>query len=218
MDCPPVTTLEQAEAELPSSILPVQGLRRGADGRLTEDALRTIVDGLKSRGLDVTDGATKAKILGDLVKLLCSVNAQYQFLMKELVDRVQRGVPITEKFLSTILKKNEFLSDILVLSRHLHTVSVFDGSSEFIEGWQNTPTAAVEGGPPPKAMEGFFTSLQAEKEMLETRSMEQLRKHMVEVTGQKNKQASNYLGLYGFLNLVAVGMLIYVTGVMNTER
>jgi hypothetical protein len=35
---------------------------------------------------------------------------------------------------------------------------------------------------------------------------------MVEVTKEKNKQASNYLGLYGFMNLVAVGLLLYIGG------
>jgi hypothetical protein len=36
---------------------------------------------------------------------------------------------------------------------------------------------------------------------------------MVEVTQEKNRYASNYLGLYGFLNLVAVGLLIYISGI-----
>jgi hypothetical protein len=33
---------------------------------------------------------------------------------------------------------------------------------------------------------------------------------MVEVTEEKNKIAYNYLGLYGFLNIIAIGLLIYI--------
>jgi hypothetical protein len=46
---------------------------------------------------------------------------------------------------------------------------------------------------------------------LESKNYSDLKKHMVEITEQKNKIASNYLGLYGFLNLVAIGLLIYVS-------
>jgi len=35
---------------------------------------------------------------------------------------------------------------------------------------------------------------------------------MVDVTGEKNKIVSNNLGLYGFLNLLAVGLIVYVAG------
>ena len=37
-----------------------------------------------------------------------------------------------------------------------------------------------------------------------------LRKEMVEYSVEKNKAATNMLALYGFLNLTAVGLLIYI--------
>ena len=52
MNCPDITTLEEAEAKLPSSVLPISGLRRKDDGTLTDDSQNTIIDGLKSRGYD----------------------------------------------------------------------------------------------------------------------------------------------------------------------
>jgi hypothetical protein len=37
----------------------------------------------------------------------------------------------------------------------------------------------------------------------------QIRKRMVEYTMEKNNSASNLLALYGFLNIVAIGLLIH---------
>ena len=39
---------------------------------------------------------------------------------------------------------------------------------------------------------------------------DEVQKYMVDVSKEKNRLASNYLGIYGFLNLFAVGLLIYV--------
>jgi hypothetical protein len=41
-------------------------------------------------------------------------------------------------------------------------------------------------------------------------SITELRKRMVEYTEEKNRSAMNLLSLYGFLNLVAIGLLFYV--------
>jgi hypothetical protein len=38
-----------------------------------------------------------------------------------------------------------------------------------------------------------------------------LHKRMVEFTQEKNLSANNLLSLYGFLNLVALGLLVYIS-------
>jgi hypothetical protein len=59
-------------------------------------------------------------------------------------------------------------------------------------------------------------SLQKDRQMLDSRSYEELRKHMVDITVEKNNVASNNLGFYGFLNLIAVGMIIYVAATIKS--
>ena len=207
MSCQSVTSLEQAKAKLPSSVLPIDGLRRDFNGDLTKDALQMIVDGLKSRSVDPTDPAMKKKLIGDLATLLCSVNNQYQFLLKELFRQVAASENVDTAFVDTIKEKNIFMQDIINVSRHLYGLRVYDESSEFIEGWQNTASDTM----PMTNLEGFTIShLQRDQEMLSSESYLELRKHMVDITQEKNVAASNYLGLYGFLNLVAIGLLIYV--------
>ena len=136
MDCPSVTTLEQAQAELPSSVLPIKGLRRDNDGNLTPDALQTIADGLKSRAIDPTDPAGKKRILKELVTLLCSVKKQYDFLLGELGRQIDAGQAIQKEFVEVIKQKNLFLQDILNVARHIDGLKVADETSSFIEGWK----------------------------------------------------------------------------------
>jgi hypothetical protein len=209
MKCITVSTLEEAEAELPSSVMPVRGLRRNLEGDLTDDALKTILDGLKSRGIDPTDVETKKQIVDDLTTLLCSVNNQYQFLMKELFRRAQKGEPISKEFVENVKAKNFMIQDILNVSRHLQGLSSFDASSVFIEGWQSSGSSSATGTTASAAQ------LKKDRAILESRSYVELRKEMVEHTKEKNRMVGSQLGIYGFLNLVALGMLIYVAGTKN---
>jgi len=201
MSCPDITTLEQAEAQLPSSVLPISGLRRNDDGTLTDDAKQTIMDGLKSRSVDATDSETKKKLVEDLGNLLCSTNKQYQYLLKVMTERVVSG-NVDDEFVDIILGKNLFMLDILTISRHIMDLKTYDGSVPFIEGWQNV-------GTPTTTTTAMTTQLADEREMLKSA---ELRKHMAQITGEKNMVASNYLAIYGFLNLVAMGLILYVAG------
>lgn len=205
MSCPDITTLEQAEAQLPSSVLPISGLRRNDDGTLTDDAKQTIMDGLKSRSVDATDAETKKKLVGDLGKLLCSTNKQYQFLLKVLAERTIAG-NVEDEFVDVILNKNLFMLDILTISRHIMDLKTYDGSVPFIEGWQNGGDSTYTDT---MAQLSSERQLAGEREMLKSAD---LRKHMVQITEEKNNVASNYLAIYGFLNLVAMGLILYVAG------
>lgn len=206
MSCAAITTMTQAEVDIPSSVLPITGLRRDSQGNLTQDALTTVVDGIKSRGIDPTNPAMKEKLLKDLGTLLCSVNNQYEFLMKELLARVSANESVETALIDKVREKNLFIQDILNVSRHLKGITVFDKSSEYIEGWQRTvPLDSLS------TKEGFQASLQSDIAMLDTKSYSDLRNRMIKVSAVKNEMATNYLGVYGLLNIIAVGLLIYVS-------
>ena len=207
MKCADVTTLEQAEATLPSSVVPVSGLRRGGDGTLTMDAKNTIIDGLKSRSVDPTDPETKKKLITDLMSLLCSVDKQYEFLLNELYLRVSAGKKVQDEFLDNIYKKNMFMVDIITVSRHIAGIESYDGTVPFIEGWQN-PAPSSDN----TQMGDMFAQLSQDRSKLDSKSYQDLRTHSLELSEEKNKNASNYLAIYGFLNLLAVGLIVYVAG------
>lgn len=191
--------------KLPSSVVPIEGLRRDNDGNLTEDALRTIVDGLKSRGIDPTDPTVHDKLQVDLASFLCSLNNQYTVLLKELVRKLTTKGESSKEFIETIKDKNLTMQDIINVSRHLDGIQP---SITFIEGWQNTESMTDKKA----GKEAFSKRLKEDFQTLDGSSNGylEIQKRMVEVTEEKNKIAYNYLGLYGFLNLVAIGLLIYI--------
>ena len=61
------------------------------------------------------------------------------------------------------------------------------------------------------SIKGTFDTLQSHAKILNSEtSVTDLRKRMVEFTEEKNRSATNLLSLYGFLNLVAIGLLFYI--------
>ena len=208
MSCQEVTTLAEATNKIPSSVLPINGLRRDSDGNLTKDAMYMIIDGLKSRGINPSDRDTNENLRKDLTTLLCSLNNQYQFLIKDLVSRVQQNEIITKEYINTIKDKNITMQDVLNTSGYLLGVNTRRPDSDFIEGWQNT--TSINSNSNITTLNPTIEGLQADIDILDSKSYLELKKHMVTVTEEKNMVARNYLGLYGFLNIVAVGLLIYV--------
>jgi len=205
MNCIQVTGLEDAMKKLPSSVVPIEGLRRDNDGNLTQDALRTIVDGLKSRGIDPTDPTVHDKLQGDLASFLCSLNNQYSVLLKEFARKLNTKEPPSKEFIEIIKDKNITMQDVINVSRHLDGIQ---SSTTFIEGWQNTDSTTEKRA----GKEAFTQRLKEDFQALDGSSTDRLKiqKRMVEVTEEKNKIAYNYLGLYGFLNLMAIGLLIFI--------
>lgn len=207
MSCIQVNTLDDALKVIPSSVLPISGLRRDSEGNLTKDALTMIVDGLKSRGIDPTNKGVNLKLRKDLSAFLCSLNNQYQFLLSELLKKTTENQVVTKEFINIVKEKNRTMQDVINTSGYLDGIQSTGPESEFIEGWQNTQSitnmsyiTTIEG-------------LQNDMGALDSKSYVGLKKHMVEVSEEKNRVASSYLGLYGFLNLVAIGLLIYVSAV-----
>jgi hypothetical protein len=190
MDCSDITTVEQAEATIPSSVLPISGLRRNDDDTLTDDARNTIIDGLKSRDIDLNNMESRKKIVGELVRLFCSLSKQYGFLMKE---------PMNEQRIKILTEKNIMIVDILTISRHIMKLPMAEGSMGAVSDIDISPM-----------LEKLQKERQGFKEGVKEGFSDEVQKYMVDVSREKNRIASNYLGIYGFLNLFAVGLLIYV--------
>ena len=205
MSCIQVNTLDDALKVIPSSVLPISGLRRDSEGNLTKDALTMIVDGLKSRGIDPTNKGVNLKLRKDLSAFLCSLNNQYQFLLSELLKKTTENQVVTKEFINIVKEKNRTMQDVINTSGYLDGIQ--STASEFIEGWQNTQSI------PNMSYITTIEGLQNDMGALDSKSYVGLKKHMVEVSEEKNRVASSYLGLYGFLNLVAIGLLIYVSAV-----
>jgi hypothetical protein len=100
------------------------------------------------------------------------------------------------------------MQDVINVSRHLGGVQSSTQWMSFIEGWQNTESVINKKGD----KDALLSLLKEEFQTLSGSSAEymNIQKRMVEVTEEKNKIAYNYLGLYGFLNIIAIGLLIFI--------
>jgi len=205
MECPDITTLEQAEAQLPSSVLPINGLRRDDNGLLTEDAHNTIIDGLKSRGISFANSEEIAKVMIDLSSLLCSASKQYSFLMSAYMKSDK--LPNDEK-VKLLIQKNFMITDIISVSRRIQAIvqNTNPAMPKMVEGWQNMNTVKNVTD----SNHTLMKKLARDRALLEGFTSIDLGEQQVNITNEKNKIVSNYLGMYGFLNLFAVGLILYV--------
>ena len=180
--CPEFTSLEEAAKPVKSSLFPVSGLRRTVAGELTADAIRTILDGLTSRGIDLSG----ARLLLDLETLRCRMQKRFAYLYTHSPE------------LPTIEKAYLDLKDTLQVSRLLDPESQLNSGKEqqmvhgrSIEAFQVAAAAAAAAG-------GSQTAPTP------------LRMEMLVVSEQQAAEASNYIAFYGFMNILAVGLLFYI--------
>jgi len=75
-----------------------------------------------------------------------------------------------------------------------------------LEGWQDMKNAK----PAPDSNDALMKKLARDRALLEGFTSTDLGRQQVDITKEKNKIASNYLGMYGFLNLFAVGLILYL--------
>jgi hypothetical protein len=95
---------------------------------------------------------------------------------------------------------NQKLNDIIQITNHIAKVRASETRD------QNTEINALNA-----SIKGTFDTLQTHAKILNSEtSVTDLRKRMVEFTEEKNRSATNLLSLYGFLNLVAIGLLFYI--------
>jgi hypothetical protein len=206
--------MEEAEKPIGSAILPISGLRRDQTNKLTDDAIKTVFESLRSRGIDISNPELRTKIVKEGGQTICAVNEQYQYLLRTIIGSAMKGEQVSAKIVELALEKNQMIMDLLTISRQLETMS----STAIVEGYQtSTPSTSLStilSIPIPTDSSGNYIDvrgLQEQKMLLETKSYTKLRKHAVQVTEEKNRMASNQLALYGFLNLVAIGLLLYIS-------
>lgn len=206
--CERVTTLEDAKQPILTPLLPVKGLRRDASGALTKDALMTIQESVRSLGVDPGTEQARDAILFEAKQTLCRLHNQYSFLVKELVDGLSRGEAVSVSMVDAAREKNQAVQDILSLSRFLLETAPKDQPSGMVEAFVNPDTRRA------KTLEGFQTmmkDLQADMGALQTNRIFDLQKRQLEDSEEKNTYAARMLSLYGFLNVVAIGLLLYIS-------
>ena len=217
-----VTTMAAAKKPVITPLLPIKGLRHDENGDLTTDAMKTITDGLTSLGINVNDDDAQNAIMTEMKQTLCSLNGQYQFLLKELSTITTKGETVPKDLLNLVQEKNMAMRDIISVSRQIIADSSANSEGvKLMEGWMNTPSNNNE-------KQAFIERFQTLREVLEKEakilskgkytgsegftSKQALTdgQRAFEISEEKMKSVSANLALYSFLNVIAVGLLFYI--------
>jgi septation ring formation regulator EzrA len=232
---PAITSLAQISIPFPTSVFPGTPLQRNSDGRLTEGSLSSLYDSLVSTGnlvslsqykkrlqtITQADkeaqratleslGLTEKRTMDGIQAEFCYTYVRYKFALEDLFDTMSRNsarsalTPAQTTALQAKLDKakelNTKLNDLIQLVNFIAK----QRASEMRE--QNSDINSLNG-----EITSVYGQLAKANEILKKEdALTDLRKRMVEFTEEKNRSASNLLSLYGFLNLVALGLLFYI--------
>jgi hypothetical protein len=215
--CDPILTMKDAELPVVTPLLPVKGLRRTDKGDLTDDAISTVMEGIKSlwsqseqaqsMGIQLDSQAAKDALLQEAKTVLCRLNAQYEFLLTMLFTSISRSETVNKELIDSLRSKNQSMQDVLSVSRHVMNRPPAD--DKMVEGFLDTRFEPTRS----KMREAFQTiaNTVAERDnLLEAGDYNELKNRGLEITEERNTYANNMIGLYGILNVVAVGLLFYV--------
>lgn len=224
--CDEIKSMKDAQKPIITPLLPVKGLRHNENGDLTEDALKTIMDGLSSLGINVDTEDAQNAILMETRQSLCNLNAQYHFLLTTFFMSIRKDETLSGKLIELLREKNMAMRDILSVSRQiLEKAPANKDGKKFIEGWTDVNTGVNNTK---KAIEGFVqmqNKLVGDANALSEKRYDDLAKEnfvsstaqgstsverTLEISEQRMKSVSANLSLYSFLNVIAVGLLFYI--------
>lgn len=196
-----VLTMEDAKRPIITVLLPVKGLRRDMSGNLTDDAVKTVLEGVKSLGIRMDSDSAVDALLQEAKSALCKMNKQYEFLLTAMFTAVSRSEKLDIEILNTLKAKNQDMQDILSVSRQVLKKSPTSTKKEGFVGNQEGYREAFQGA---------SDTVADRAAKLNTSNLMDLRAHSIEVTEDNNRYASHLLSLYSFLNIVAVGFILYI--------
>lgn len=179
-----------------------QNLRSVGDTKKTSNTTaQSILNNLGSK-----ESATMQKIQSEY----CYYYVRYRYALETLFDKLVSTSKLTtlpdadktdiQSKLTRAKQYNEKLNDIIQITNYIAQKR----SSEMRD--QNADINSAN-----ENIKSTFDTLQSHAKILNSEtSISDLRKRMVEFTEEKNRSAMNLLSLYGFLNLVAIGLLVYI--------
>lgn len=230
-----ITTDAQRDQAFPNSVLPASGVQRSADGRLLDSSLLTIYNTLVSGGRLVSNDQYKATLtqirdsarevttqtleqihtkenntMQAIKDEFCFNYVRYKYSLDQLFQLLTAtstaGTLTTQQQadlqarLNKAIEFNNKLNDLIQITNYIARQRAIEMRA------QNEEINSMNSN-----IESTFTVLRQHNNMLKQQdALASLRKRMVDFSQEKNLSASNLLSLYGFLNLVALGLLFYI--------
>lgn len=175
--------------------------RLGNTRTTTESSAQAILNNLGAK-----ETATMRKIQNEY----CFYYFRYKYSLETLFDKLVATSKTTtlsaadkqdiQNKLTRAKNFNEKLNDIIQITNFIAQKRAAEMREQNAE--INTMNASISS---------TYQVLQEHRRLLNSETnVQDLRKRMVEFSEEKNRSAMNLLSLYGFLNLVAIGLLFYI--------
>jgi len=196
---------------------------RDDKGKLLQSALSTIVTNLKSRGIIPSpDGKTPEEFIkkqNDLIQVLqseyCFYEARYRSALNMVFSGIRSGYlsntdttkALVDRYLQMTKMLNFRLNDLLQIINAIteSMLSTSDSIRNEIEKYNKTLKAQKE-------------SLDKQNKIINTgEAVTNIRKEMVKYTEEKARYTDNLLNLYSFLNIITLGLLVYIYKAAGNE-
>jgi hypothetical protein len=225
ISCPSKTALTDSELSqtfgngviqglLPSS--PSGASDRDVNGMLNQSVVQSIVTSLKSSGVIPVPkfGNTdlfitkQAELLKNIQAEYCFYESRYKYALDKLFNTINLGYmnntgdaqAAIQNYLGTTQALNKQLNDL---------TQIINGVTDDMLA----TTTNLEN-----EIKAFDKQISEQRAKLNTQNkiisssqaVTKINKEMVKFTEQKAKYSTNLLGLYSFLNIVALGLLVYV--------
>jgi hypothetical protein len=226
MSCPAKTAITASELNqtysnndkpgiLPSS--PPGSPDRDGNNMLKDTTLKALVSSLKGSGIIPTakvsgNAELFMKKQGELLKNIeseyCFYEARYKYSLEELFKNINIGYMNNTGDIQTAIQSS--LASTQVLNQKLNDLTqIINAITD--DMLSSTTMLEEETRALDKKMKEQKQKLDAQNKIISSnQATTELNKQMVKFTEQKGKYSNNLLGLYSFLNIVALGLLVYV--------
>lgn len=201
--------MEDAKQVVVTPLLPVKGLRRDVSGNLVDDSIKTVLEGLKALGVRQDAFDLRDATMIESRRVLCTLNAQYQFLLDDFLTKVVRNQPVGADDIAALRTKNVQMQDVLSISRYVLSSAAAEKTKK--EGFQVWRGAELkESSRLFEAFQQATQTLMDDQQALEAQNYMALRRRALEDSEEKTRYANRQLALYAFLNITALGLLFYI--------
>lgn len=189
---------------------------RDGNGMLSKNTVQSIVSSLKGSGVMPSTKTNtpevfiskQAILLKNIQDEYCFYESRYKYALEKLFNAINQGYMNNTGDTQATIQK--YLGSTQILNKRLNDLTqILNAITEDMLLSSSSLDAEIKA---------FNEKIIKQKEKLDaqnkiitsSQAVTKLNKQMVKFTEEKAKYSNNLLGLYSFLNIVALGLLIYV--------
>lgn len=223
MSCPLITTLTDAELDKPYSngnvpgVLPLS-MSNLEKGQLPVNDLNMLVSNLKRSGVIPTMTSDtelflkkQTELIGNLKTEYCYYHSRYKYSLYRLFKLIESScITQSTKDEKSMMQWTKYISDIKELNVKMNVLIQIISSITDESLKSSTPMENEIKDFDKNIKETQLKLLEQNKIISSNQAITKLNKEMVKYTEEKGRYTDNLLKMYSVLNIVVLGLLVYV--------